>query len=313
MKRLRSNSILVLFCIWIFPVSGQMSLSEAADVRESRFARFVQAQEVAVMSAEAGGLIVGMPFGPQDFVKEGEVLVQLDPNLIALELDKIRSQIALSTKEKAAAVQLQYAKDTYEITERLYKTIIVGDPNTRVGTEKEYKEAKQNMELMELRVRDARLEMKLLEVQLAQMGKRLSQMSIRAPWDGVIVPFYSVKNVPQLETLKPPTVGEMVTTGQAVVAMMKVDILKVQSEITKLEQLDSLYLGKSAKVYIPFESKEAIPAKVVFISPTVDSTGVVPFEVEFENPENPASGKRPGRGFYRYRFRPGMKVKVELE
>ena len=73
MKRLRSNSILVIFCICLFPVSFQMSSSKAADVRDSRFARFVQAQEVAVMSAEVPGLIVGMPFVPQDFVKEGEV------------------------------------------------------------------------------------------------------------------------------------------------------------------------------------------------------------------------------------------------
>ena len=67
----------------------------------------------------------------------------MDPNLIALEIENIRLQIALSTKEEAAAVRLQYAKDNYEIIERLYETIIEGDPNTRVGTEKEFKEAGQ--------------------------------------------------------------------------------------------------------------------------------------------------------------------------
>jgi len=312
MKRLRSNLILVIICIWLFPVLVPMSSSKGADVRDSQFARFVQAQEVAVMSAEVPGLLVRMPFVPQDFIKKGEVLVQLDPNLIALEIDNIRLQIALSTKEEAAIVRLQYAKDNYEIIKKLYDTKIGGDKNIRVGTKKEFKEAEQQKELMELGVRDARLEMKLLQIKLNQMRKRLSQMSIRSPWDGVLVPFFSVKNVPQLETSKSPGVGEMVTTGQAVVAMMKVDILKVQSEV-KVEQMDSLYLGKPAKVYIPFDSKEAIPAKVVFISPTVDSTGVVPYEVEFENSAIPTSGKRPGRGFYRYRFRPGMKARVEVE
>ena len=309
MKRLRSNSILMIFCIWLFPVFCQMSSSKAADIRD---ARFVQAQEVVVMPAEVPGLIVRMPFVPQDFVKEGEVLVQLDPNLIALEIDSIRSQIALSTKEEAAAVRLQYAKDNYEIIKKLYETPIDLDEKIRVGTKKELKEAEQQKELMELGVRDARLEMKLMQIKLKQMRKRLSQMSIRAPWDGVIVPFFSVKNVPQMERSKPPAVGEMVTTGQVVIAMMKVDVLKVQSEV-EVERLDSLYLGKPAKVYIPYGSKEAIPAKVVFISPTVDSTGVVPFEVEFANPAAPVSGVRPGRGFYRYRFHPGMKARVEVE
>jgi len=310
MRRLQPIAIIVIFCIWLFSVSVQTSSSKAADIRD---ARFVQAQEVVVMPAEVPGLIVRMPFKPQDFVKEGEVLVQLDPNLIALELDNIRSQIALSTKEEAAAVRLQYAKDNYEIIKKLYETkIYVDEKIRRVGTEKELKEAEQQKELTELGVRDARLEMNLLQIKLKQMRKRLSQMTIRAPWDGVIVPFFSVKNVPQLERSKPPAVGEMTTTGQVVIAMMKVDILKVQSEV-EVEQLDSLYLGKPAKVYIPYGSKEAIPAKVVFISPTVDSTGVVPFEVEFANPAAPVSGVRPGRGFYRYRFRPGMKARVEAE
>jgi multidrug efflux pump subunit AcrA (membrane-fusion protein) len=313
MKRLRSNSILVIFCILILPVLVQLSSSEGTEARDSRFAaRFVQAQEVAVMSAEAPGLIVRMPFVPQDFVKEGEVLVQLDPNLIELEIDNIRSQISLSTQEEAAAVRLQYAKDNYEIIKKLYDTKIGDDEKIRVGTEKEMKEAEQQKKLMELGLRDARLEMKLLQIKLKQMQKRLFQMSIRAPWDGVIVPFYSVKNVPQLEQTKRPSAGEMVTTGQAVVAMMKVDILKVQSEVA-VERLDSLYLGKRAKVYVPYDSKEAVPAKVVFISPTVDSTGVVPFEVEFENPAASSSGVHSDRGVYRYRFRPGMKARVEVE
>lgn len=312
MRTLQSILILVLYGIWLCPVSVQASSSKSLGVRDSRFARFVQAQEVAVMPAEVPGLIVRMPFEPQDFVQEGEILVQMDPNLIALEIDNIRAKIALSTKEEAAFVRLQYAKDNYEIVKKLYDTKIGSDERIRVGTEKEMKEAEQQKKLMELGVRDARLEMKMLQIQLKQMRKRLSQMSIRAPWDGVIAPFFSVKNVPQLEQSKPPAAGEMVTTGQAVVAMMKVDILKVQSEV-EVERLDSLYLGKPAKVYIPFDSQEAIPAKVVFISPTVDSTGVVPFEVEFDNPVLSPTGGRGGRGFYRYRFRPGMKARVEVE
>jgi len=312
MRTLQTIAILVIFGIWLFPVSGRLSSSEAADIQDSRFARFVHAQKVAVMPAEVPGLIMRMAFEPQDFVGKGEVLVQLDPNLVLLEIENIRSQIALSTKEEAAAVRLQYAKDNYAIIKKLYDTKIGKDEKIRVGTEKELKEAEQQKKLMELGERDARLEMKQLQIQLQQMRKRLSQMSIRAPWDGVIVPFFSVKNVPQLEQSKPPAAGEMVTTGQAVIAMMKVDILKVQSEV-KVAQLGRMYLGKPAKVYIPYDAKEGIPAKVVFISPAVDSTGVVPFEVEFENPALSSTGGQKGRGFYRYRFRPGMKARVEVE
>jgi multidrug resistance efflux pump len=308
MKRKQAIGMVVILGISLYSELGWASSGRGVGGY-----KFVQAQEVAVMPAEQPGLIVRMPVGPQDFVKEGEVLVQLDPNLVKLEIENIQSQIALSTKEEAAAVRLQYSRDNFKIIKELYDTKIGGDEQIRVGTEKELKEAEQQMKLMELGLRDARLEMKQLQISLQQMRKRLSQMSIRAPWDGVIVPFFSIKNVPQLETSKPPTVGEMLTTGQAVIAMMKVDVLKVQSEVSE-KQLDTLYLGKPAKVYIPFDSKEAIPAQVVFISPTVDSTGVVPFEVEFTNPKlKTATAGRFGRGVYQYRFRPGMKARVELE
>lgn len=313
MRTVQPIAMVVIFYMWPCAVLGQPSSRMARDLGGLFDENLVKAQEVAVMPAEAAGLIVRMPFGPQDFVRKGELLVQLDPNLIALEIQNIEAQIALSTKKEAAAVNLQYAEDSFEIIRNVYEAPIeIVDGKFSAFSEKEFKEAKQRLEIAKLGVRDARLEMKSLKIQLNQMRKRLSQMSIRAPWDGVIVPFKSVKDlIPQFASMKQPTVGEMVTAGQPVVVMMKVDVLKVQWG-RKKEQLDNFYLGKPAQVYIPPDSREAIPSNVVFICPTVDSGGNVYIDLEFENPRIPIAGQ-PDRGFYRYRYRPGMKARVEIE
>ncbi|MBN1844266.1 MAG: HlyD family efflux transporter periplasmic adaptor subunit, partial [Sedimentisphaerales bacterium] len=234
---------------------------------------------------------------------------QLDPNLVALEIENIRMQIALDTAEQEAQIRLAYARDNYGIIKDLFESQV---GSIRVGTVKEMREAEQQRDLMALSVITARREHTKLLLQLRQMEKRRTQYAIRAPWDGVMVPFSSVKNVPQLENLKMPEPGEMVQIGQALVALMKVDRLRVPWTVPA-SQLDRLRLGKAVRVYIPNDSTDSIPGAVVFISPTVESTGLVLIEVELANPatDPPAGGDWP-RGFYRYRYRPGMSARVEI-
>lgn len=314
MKKIQLIAIVVVLCIGPCTVLGQPYSRSGRGLEGLFDENPVKAQDVAVLSAEATGLIVQMPFVPQDFVRKGEILVQLDPNLILLEIENIEAQIALSTKEEVAAVNLQYAEDSFKIIQNVYESPIeVVNEEISAFSEKEFKEAKQRVELMKLGVRESRLEMNKLQIQLRQLRERLFQMSIRAPWDGVVVPFKSVKEfMSQSSSMKQPTVGEMVTVGQHVIVMMKVDILKVQWG-RKKEQLSNFYLGKPVKVFIPPSSQEAIPAEVVFICPTVDSGGNVYIDLEFENPAIPLGGQQSGRGFYRYQFRPGMKARVEVE
>ena len=76
-----------------------------------------------------------------------------------------------------------------------------------------------------------------------------------------------------------------------------------------VEQIDSVRLGQEARVYVQ-GSAEAIAAKVIYISPTVESTGQFNVDVELSNPA--AGGANQARDQYRYRFRPGMRAQVEL-
>ena len=77
------------------------------------------------------------------------------------------------------------------------------------------------------------------------------------------------------------------------------------SEPKPVTALSVVELGQQARVFIQ-GADAPITGKVVFISPTIASTGQFNVEVEFDNPPVPnAAG-------YRYQFRPGMRARIEL-
>jgi len=92
-----------------------------------------------------------------------------------------------------------------------------------------------------------------------------------------------------------------------VMAMMKVDRLRV-SYSDAAERLEPVQLGQKALVYVKGD-QEPIAATVVYKSPTI-TVGELTLEVEFANP--PLKNRSGQRGLYRYRYRPGMKARVEI-
>jgi len=294
----------VLVLVWV--MNGAMSVGQglSGEVGAQKSYNFVRAQKGVVLRADQPGVITEMPFGPQDFVKQGDVLVQLDSALAEFEVEKLKAQQELNTLLKKAEIRLAYAADNLKIVTELYNTKVSGDP---VGSPKELREAEQTFELSELESKDAKLEIRLLEIGLAQWQKRLEQHTIKAPWDGVVVPFSSIKNVPDIVSVKQSESGEAVRVGQAVVAMMKVDRLRVPWSVS-VSYLDKVKTGQAARVYVPSNSTDPIAAEVVYVSPTVDTTKKFNFEVEFANVPLRSEGEP--SDFYRYR--PGMSARVEL-
>jgi len=281
----------------------------ATGVARSQEYNFIRPERVVVLSAEQPGVITAKPVEPQDFVDAGELLVQLDPNLVELELAKTVAQLEAFTADDKAAIRLEYSQQNFDIVQDLYNTEV---GSTRVGSPKELWEAQQTRDLARLELVDANRERRLLEYNRQQLEKRLSQLSVRAPFAGVVVSFASVKQVPNLENMKPPEQGETVQIGQSLIALMKVDRLRVPWSVP-VEQLGRMRLGQEVRVYVPAGARESLPARVVFIDPTVDTLGKVSLEVEFDNPvaQWDGSGEQP-EGWYRYEYRPGVSARVEL-
>jgi RND family efflux transporter MFP subunit len=261
---------------------------------------YLRAQNVAVLGVSVNGIVAEIYHEAQDFVKEGDLLMQLDAEQIKLEIQKLQANIDMFVDLDKAKTVLEYAQDNLKIVTELYEK--------KVSSDKEFKEANQRKDLAELDVKAAMLQLKLLELNKQQNEDLLKRHSICAPMNGVIVPFSSVPSLKDAN-LKKLEVGETVNNGQKVMVIMKVDTLRVSVSLP-VEQLGTVQIGQETRVFVQGDEGAGIPAKVVFIGPTVYETGQFDVEVEFANPV--IANEKEQKDLYPYTYRPGLRARMEL-
>ena len=299
--RIKFGLVAVMLACWVGTADAQ-----TIGMTEDYYPAFLQAQRVAVLSSVVEGVIEHIAYEPQEFADKGAVLVQLDAKRVALKLDKLNAQIELNTAIQDADIRLKYAEENLAVAKELYGKQIGG---FSVGTKKALNEAEERRDIAKLDRIKAELEVRLLGLTLDENQEIVDLHSIKAPWSGVVVPFSSVGTLGD-RNLKKPEAGETVRAGQELVAMMKVDRLRVSTSLP-VAQLKDVHLGQTARVYVPEIADEAIPATVVFKSPTVDfATTNFEIEVELQNVLLD-QGNKP-KGAYRYKLRPGMRARVDL-
>lgn len=297
-----------LAALWVavMGLSGLSDLSMGQTDSHSEygaFPSFLKAQKVAVLNAQVDGVIKTIIARSGDFVKKDDVLVKLDDELINLQVERIQTQIDLDVSKEEARINLEYATDTFDIVQKIFEKKSGGFSFASV---KEFKEAKQRKEVAELGADKAKLAMLVLENELKMNQLTLRKHSIKAPMDAVVVPFSSI---PSLEgrIIKQLEEGETVRAGQELVALMKVDRLRVEHSLPAVE-LPNIKPGQKAHIFVRGDSAGPYLAEVVYISPTL-TVGEFTVGVEFDNPpvDKPVAGR------YRYRFREGMRARVEFD
>lgn len=266
----------------------------------SEYPTYLRAQNVAVLGVSVNGIISEIFHEAQDFVQEGDLLMQLDAEQVKLEIQKLQANIDMFVDLDKAKTVAEYAQDNLEIVTKLYEK--------GVSSDKEFKEAHQRKDLAELDVKAAELQLKLLELNKQQNEDLLKRYSIRAPMNGVIVPFSSVPSLKDAN-LKKLEVGEPVSNGQRVMVIMKVDTLRV-SDSLPVDQLGTVKIGQEARVHVQGDQGAGRPARVVFIGPTIYETGHFDVEVEFTNPAVDEANEQ--KDLYPYLYRPGMRARVEF-
>ncbi len=270
---------------------------------EENYPHFLQAQKVIVLSVMTSGLVNNISALPQDYVNRGQKLLTIDSELIELEIQSLKDQIKLSSAMAEATIKYEFATDNLKIVEELYNRNI-GD--ARAGSLKELKEATQSRDLAREGVKHADLELKTLKNQLAQKNKQLEYYTINAPENGVMVPFSSIKNL-ENSSLKQVREGEVVQAAQPVMAMLKVDKLRLRFKQPRT-QLSNVKIGQNALVHIQgFDRPEK--ATIVYIEPTIiEALDEFYIEVEVNNPETNNSEIA-----YPFTYYPGMRARVELQ
>ena len=294
-----------LLCLGVWTLTAQGQFGETPDSVTSTPSQPLRAEKVAVLSAEVAGVVKDIAFKPQQFVQADDLLVALNTELLEIETERIRMQLELNTSQEEAEIAVRFNEKLFEIIETLYKNKI---GEVRVGSPKEYFDAEQRLAMARLQKKKALQEVETLKLNLKYNQQVLKRHSLRAPFDGVIVPF-SNTNIPRLEDTKAVEVGETVQNGQSMVALMAVDHLRLPWRLPAT-LLNQVAIGQKARVTVEGFDKP-VEGEVVYISPTLVTRDQFEIEVRFANPAR--DGQQEPHDAYRYLYRPGMWANVELQ
>lgn len=310
MKYIQSTGPRVALFILVFTLCSAMPLPARNELPfGGENYSSLDAQRVVVLSMAVDGIISRLAHEPQEFVKKGDLLLQLDAKRIELEVKSLRKQLELNRTVDLpqARIRFKYSCDNLEIVEELYNTKI---GNARAASEKERKEAVQSKDIAELELERIRMQRQMLELKLRQNQDLLDRHTLRAPMDGVIVPFSSVKNL-EARNLKQLQVGETVQAYTPAMAMMKVDRLRVRRTLP-IVRLADVRLGQTVDICVDREDSKPVPAVIVYISPTI-YYGAQKFDIKVELANTLLKDhQRLAPGAYPYCFRDGMRAWVKL-
>ncbi|MGB7445293.1 MAG: efflux RND transporter periplasmic adaptor subunit [Coleofasciculaceae cyanobacterium] len=248
-------------------------------------------KEVSLRS-QAEGRLLNLNADTGDFVKQGQILAQLDDALLLgavseaeAELTALQSEVARAKTEvsnaqvraQQARLELQQAESDAARLARLAKDGAISEQEaelaqTAAATARQgLQVALQQISTEQKAVEAAESRVKAQRATVAQNRERQSYALLASPITGVV-----------LEKLTEP--GNLVTPGSEILKLGDFSRVKVVVPVSELE-LANIRVGQSAEVYLDAFPRQSLRGKVTRISPAADQRArQVPVEVTVPNP-----------------------------
>jgi len=245
------------------------------------------AVDQVTISSEAEGKVSRILADLGDRVTAGQALIRLDNEKQQYSSDQQRAALARTLAQygapdpqhlpeiektpdvQKAAAELQQAKQAYERAEELQKRQLIpkqqlDDAETSLHAKQaSYESSLQNAKNLRASIQASEATMKLAE-------RQLRDTEIRAPFDG-----YVEKRLVNL--------GELVKTQMPVMAVVRVDPLKVIAEIPE-KMAPWISVGQPVELHVDAYPDRPFTGKISRISPAVNtSTRAFPFEALVPN------------------------------
>jgi RND family efflux transporter MFP subunit len=217
---------------------------------------YVVAQRKAAVSSKATGRLVQLYVEEGKFVKEGEILAQLENNDLTATLEeaKFALKVARAALDNAEAefhdAELQYDRQkalrqsgavsvqSFDTADARYRKAVAGRTSGRFAVDR------------------AEASVRIAEV-------NLEYSYIRAPFNGVVL----TKNADKGEIVAP--FGASVNAKAAVVTMADMDSLMVEVDVAE-SGLEKVKVGGAAEIRLDAFPGERFPGTVHMIVPTAD-------------------------------------------
>ncbi len=211
------------------------------------FSGTVVPSERAEVSTRSMGYVSFVGVKEGDFVKEGKLLMRIDPRDTKAQIEAARQRVIQAQKNyEATLAGYEATKKTYERFKKLLETKVVTQHEFDM-VEAEFKAAKAQLEAAKAGIEMARQNLKAV-------SSNLSYTEIRAPFSGYVVN-------------KLVDVGDIASPGYPLLIMEKppyrVEVNLPESMFGRVKEGDAL------EVYIPSLGKRT-EARVVEVEPSVN-------------------------------------------
>ena len=195
-------------------------------------------------------------------VSEGDIICQLDSQVLNASLDAAREKLDSTGKINGAIATLENKE--HLLTQM--KSLL----DRQHASEKEVKQAQLDFDLAKANLETVRDEMRVQEMEVKRIEAQVERRIVRAPIDGVILEL-------------PRRKGEAITASESQVAtIVNLTQLRVRYFLTTSQAL-TLKLGDRRQVSFPDTDQQA-SAAVEFVAPVTDSnSGTVRVEFLVDN------------------------------
>ena len=259
----------------------------------------IQPETEVKISSEVSGEIIELPIVEGQHVKEGDLLVRINPDLY--ESAVTRAMAAVNSAKSAYAsskAQFVEAEKSYDRNKKLFEEEVI--------SQAEYDAALRGYKVSELGVESAKYQLRSAEANLDEARKNLKRTTIMAPADGTI----SMLSVELGERV----VGTAQMTGTEMLRVANLQVMEVLVEVNE-NDIVRVKLGDTALIEVDAYMDEKFKGVVTEIANSANVQGasadqVTNFEVKVRilpqsYAELAVGDKSP--------FRPGMTATVDIQ
>lgn len=274
----------------------------------------IQPEVEVIIRPDVSGEIIELAVQEGDFVREGDLLVRIKPDIYQAQIDNLNANLLTqqSRMEQARANMLQ-AEVEYEQNKQLYGQGVISDL--------QYKQSLNNYEAQKANFKAAEYQIESARAQLRQAQEELEQTVIRAPQAGTITRLA----VEQGERV----LGQSQVAGTEMMSVARLEQMEIEVDVNE-NDIVNVSLADTASIEVDAYPNRSFEGVVTEIANSAEVTGqgsaeqITNYKVKIRitTPHNldqsPADfmamnvSENPGQNFVP-NFKPGMSATVDIK
>lgn len=275
----------------------------------------IQPETEVIISSDVSGEIIEMPVHEGQEVKQGDLLVKINPDLVQSAVNRAEASMntakanLLGAKARLAQAESQFenAQATYSRNRKLHEDKVISDAEYDQA-KANYEVAKSEVKAAEESVEAAKFNVKSAEATLSEAEENLGRTSIYSPMSGVITKLNREKGervvgTAQMAGTEIMTVADL-SVMEVAVEVNENDIVRVNINDTTEIEVDA-YLDEK---FIGVVTEIANSAKVEGVS----ADQVTNFDVKIRMIQSSYKHLMEDDSSQQSPFRPGMSASVDI-